>query len=777
MENVFKTEKSPLQSMMTTTTTTSSSSSSSKTTTSTTTTTATTTTTTPTFDIKCFQHSDGEICSFCEDCKSPVCLVCMCSIEHKGHSFSLISQKMVQNTLDAFKIKTYNKSQRYKEKSRKRIQMIEQQFQKIKLNHQSNMSQLTDKFKQLHQILQILEIDIKRTLETLLTDNEELYLKTKSLLDNEVQLINSIITKHSTTQSPPTIPPIIKMTDYNINQVYNQSTKQHLSIIKDNYQLLNIIKDQNNYEPFKETTLLFNNDIIDNIKSTLKTIYSINQNALINNNNKNNNNSNDDEDSGEESDDEEKDENKDENISSKDIKPFNDFSTLSLLTTKCKNNNSDNPNNSNNTNNSNNANNNSNSLNILPQPIPLLSSSSTSSFTSKNLNSSITNNQENNKLYQFKIHYREVYNLPIRVEAFLISSQTLSPLEDDLEIMVIVSPKDIQNNVPKGTKIMFSNKFYGSQSIEIPNTLSLHSSSFMSSATTTIAAPQLQPITTTQYKQLITFNQFQRNLACSFQPMLNIKIQFPSDIGVSYFSYMYPNISWYLGDLKPIKRLTIGLEGCSSSGKTSLIMGLINLFNLSSTIQQNFSEEHGGSTYFQTNRITYRSIKSIIDSNYSNDPFSNSFLSGFDISFLDTWGLCDNDIELKYKVQGRVYNNLAINEKSNIGSVSKPEFSVNLFLFVVSIKSFKCIETMRKMEKRMNESISLGITPILAITFSDQVSTPEYTSLISSYNLPVQPSNIFKIINYNDLEIRKDLEKDLLYFRLINRMLQICKWK
>lgn len=32
-------------------------------------------------------------------------------------------------------------------------------------------------------------------------------------------------------------------------------------------------------------------------------------------------------------------------------------------------------------------------------------------------------------------------------------------------------------------------------------------------------------------------------------------------------------------------------------------------------------------------------------------------------------------------------------------------------------------------------------------------------------------------MNYHDLEIRKDLEKDLQYLRLINRLVQISKWK
>lgn len=63
---------------------------------------------------------------------------------------------------------------------------------------------------------------------------------------------------------------------------------------------------------------------------------------------------------------------------------------------------------------------------------------------------------------------------------------------------------------------------------------------------------------------------------------------------------------------------------------------------------------------------------------------------------------------------------------------------------------------MRKMEKRMKESIALGIVPILAITFSDQVSTSEYAGLVTSnYELPGMYNNYnyFKLKDINILII------------------------
>ncbi|KAM9964172.1 hypothetical protein ACTFIW_005831 [Dictyostelium discoideum] len=106
-------------------------------------------------------------------------------------------------------------------------------------------------------------------------------------------------------------------------------------------------------------------------------------------------------------------------------------------------------------------------------------------------------------------------------------------------------------------------------------------------------------------------------------------------------------------------------------------------------------------------------------------------------------------------------------------------YSINCFIFVVSIRNFLSFLRIQDIDEKIKEVVSLGITPLLCITFTDVFSNRKVKEIVrnSGNYLSVKESDTFIIKNYKENETFKDISKDIQYLRLLTRAFQLSKLK
>ncbi|KAN0025204.1 hypothetical protein ACTFIU_003463 [Dictyostelium citrinum] len=229
---------------------------------------------------KCFQHENQDIIAICTQCiNSPVCLECVTSKHfHQGHILEKINKDTVAPIINEFKDIIKPQLNQYLKKSEDFLDQLEIKFNELSIVHKNNINLVYKEFKQLHLVLQIIENDLIKQLETIIDENLQTNAIIKSLVENNNKIIFSsceLIDFDNNNPNP------------NPNNNNNNNKDQLIQIIKTYYhfkKLLNNINNKNNNgevnfsPPFNNKIVSIKKDSSEIIKQCLNSILTITSN-------------------------------------------------------------------------------------------------------------------------------------------------------------------------------------------------------------------------------------------------------------------------------------------------------------------------------------------------------------------------------------------------------------------------------------------------------------------------------------------------------------------
>ncbi|KAM9972926.1 hypothetical protein ACTFIR_012297 [Dictyostelium discoideum] len=143
-------------------------------------------------DNKCFQHENKDIIAICSQCmNTPVCLECATSkLFHQGHILETINKDTITPIINEFKDIIKPQLIQYSNKSQEFLNNLEIKFNELSSSHKTNITLINKEFKQLHLILQIIENDLIKQLDTNFDENLQLNTIIKSFIENNLKIIS-----------------------------------------------------------------------------------------------------------------------------------------------------------------------------------------------------------------------------------------------------------------------------------------------------------------------------------------------------------------------------------------------------------------------------------------------------------------------------------------------------------------------------------------------------------------------------------------------------------
>ncbi|KAN0026217.1 hypothetical protein ACTFIV_007201 [Dictyostelium citrinum] len=218
-------------------------------------------------NINCLYHDLNDLITYCNDCERMICVQCIVSNDHCGHKFTEISKPFASSLLDKFQKQQFPNLLGYRESDKHIIGALEYCLHDIEHQHQQSVILVKQHFQQLIQSIQSIENEIIGKLELTVQSNKELQKSIKQQLEKDSKKMDSIISKHQS-----------KINGYQIDQIFDFETKQHIEIIKDSDQCTPLLKRRlqiiNSSSPsskiiFKNNLVKFNMELLDEIKQQL----------------------------------------------------------------------------------------------------------------------------------------------------------------------------------------------------------------------------------------------------------------------------------------------------------------------------------------------------------------------------------------------------------------------------------------------------------------------------------------------------------------------------
>ncbi|EGC32640.1 hypothetical protein DICPUDRAFT_81562 [Dictyostelium purpureum] len=129
---------------------------------------------------------------------------------------------------------------------------------------EENKTKIKEEFDKLHKIFQTMELDILKQLETKQVENDLKHSIIESTIEEENKIINEILEKHKNIET------------YTIENIFNEETKQHIEIIKDNYEAKKLIDKKliQTFDEYQEHSVEFDEEQIDRYFDQLKKSFS-----------------------------------------------------------------------------------------------------------------------------------------------------------------------------------------------------------------------------------------------------------------------------------------------------------------------------------------------------------------------------------------------------------------------------------------------------------------------------------------------------------------------
>ncbi|EAL71042.1 hypothetical protein DDB_G0272809 [Dictyostelium discoideum AX4] len=214
-------------------------------------------------NINCLYHDLNDLITYCNDCERMICVQCIVSNDHCGHKFTEISKPFASSLLEKFQKQQFPNLLGYRESDKHIISALDYCCNDVERQHIESVKQVKQHFQKLIESIQSIEKDIIEKLQSTVEWNKELQNSIKQQFERDSKKIDSIISKHHS-----------KINGYQIDQIYDFETKQHIEIIKDSDQCTPLLKRRleilnNNSSSkikFKNDLLTFNMEIFDEIK-------------------------------------------------------------------------------------------------------------------------------------------------------------------------------------------------------------------------------------------------------------------------------------------------------------------------------------------------------------------------------------------------------------------------------------------------------------------------------------------------------------------------------
>ncbi|KAK5575170.1 hypothetical protein RB653_010426 [Dictyostelium firmibasis] len=215
-------------------------------------------------NINCLYHELNDLISYCNDCERMICVQCIVSNDHCGHKFTEISKPFATSLLEKFQKQQFPNLFGYRESDKHIMAALDYCYNDIEHTHIESVKQVKQHFQQLIESIQSIEKEIIEKLESTVKSNKELQKSIKQQFERDSKKMDSIISKHQS-----------KINGYQIDQVYNFESKQHIEIFKDSDQCTPLLKRRSNINQhsskiiFKNNLVTFNMELLKTIKEQL----------------------------------------------------------------------------------------------------------------------------------------------------------------------------------------------------------------------------------------------------------------------------------------------------------------------------------------------------------------------------------------------------------------------------------------------------------------------------------------------------------------------------
>ncbi|KAN0019065.1 hypothetical protein ACTFIU_002267 [Dictyostelium citrinum] len=235
---------------------------------------------------KCYLHPKYEITFLCSDCELiPCCIYCLTSDKHhRGHKANLLDETNIISLIENFKNNIHPTISETIKNDKNLLVLSNNKFNQIKNEYDSNMDLIENEFKNIHNIINLIEDDLKNQLLSTLNDNSILYSSITKSINNYDQSLSHIVNSISINN----LKEIKKISNENENENENENINNEINnIIKKYQQSILILKDKNinqiNHN-YKNNIITINNNEINNVKDLIKSFFSLkNKNEIVSN--------------------------------------------------------------------------------------------------------------------------------------------------------------------------------------------------------------------------------------------------------------------------------------------------------------------------------------------------------------------------------------------------------------------------------------------------------------------------------------------------------------
>ncbi|KAM9991163.1 hypothetical protein ACTFIZ_004575 [Dictyostelium cf. discoideum] len=218
------------------------------------------------YDNKCPIHKERKIKMICTTCKVVVCNDCIITI-HGGHFFDRIDIENSKAIFEEFENNNFQNLHNQIDINNDLLNESNNLFKSLEDKHTENVKTIKKEFIQLHQLLQIIEIDKIKQLETLYDENKIINTNISTNIHDKLNNIKLITNKYKN-----------KINQINIDQIINNKNYQHIEILKHCYQS-QLLKDNQNENKINELMNQYKNvNIVNNteqVKNSIKEIFEI----------------------------------------------------------------------------------------------------------------------------------------------------------------------------------------------------------------------------------------------------------------------------------------------------------------------------------------------------------------------------------------------------------------------------------------------------------------------------------------------------------------------
>ncbi|KAM9987650.1 hypothetical protein ACTFIZ_003018 [Dictyostelium cf. discoideum] len=241
---------------------------------------------------KCTLHPKRDIVFFCLDCKLiPCCNQCTSSKgEHHGHKTeTLESTSDFISLMKNFKNDVYQKVIERIETNETILKHSNDKYNEIQSQFNNNLNSLDKEIKKIHDIISIIELDIKKQLETTFESNTLINTIITSSINNDNEILSTIINNENENENDNiTIhEKLNEIINFNDQQIYDNGDdfiidRDTIKIIKQYQQSLIILNNNKNIDnsnklnEYYNQIFHFHNQIIDDFKNNLKSLYTLN---------------------------------------------------------------------------------------------------------------------------------------------------------------------------------------------------------------------------------------------------------------------------------------------------------------------------------------------------------------------------------------------------------------------------------------------------------------------------------------------------------------------